>query len=358
MISAISLRRVAALCVAAPLLWAPAAFAQTGPSGIDRAIVTATAPLSSKQQADLEAFASTWADLLANPKNPRSLDDARRTLTEPLRDPAATLVFRRAVAQALLPKLEPIIDGVDLQRAIHAIQVVRFLRTPEAVEALAGRLGADKNADVGKRLVIASTLVQMLEDADLNPVQCDGIARTITAAALKETSGMVMGGEIRALSSIARRPNLAASSVELARLSQASILQSLVSSIGAKTDADPRMQSVPDLIVHLRGEYLAQGGPVQTKFGVALAPALVDVLAAASKQWESARKDAQLIQAYANAVAYAETLLRVIDPKVRSNQTPPTAEKAIANAWDSDNHQAFDAEVAKWKTVVGQAPYR
>jgi hypothetical protein len=92
-----------------------------------------------------------------------------------------------------------------------------------------------------------------------------------------------------------------------------------------------------------------------------LAPALGEVLEAAGKHWESARRNESLRQTYAGAIGSAETLLRIIDRTARPNEyrgRPEGEARVLEPAWQKGDRAAFDAELARWKTVLAAAPYR
>ena len=171
----------------APAWSAPLPAAQAGGSTLPREIVGATAPLSSDQSKVLSEFIEGFVNTIETTREGRSMDDARRALVEPLRDPSATPVFRRAFSGAAVSRLGPIIGGKDTQRAIHAMQVAAFIGTPEALALITGRLGAEEG-DASRRLSAASTLGHALEVATgLSAVEFDTIDRAVFAAAEKET---------------------------------------------------------------------------------------------------------------------------------------------------------------------------
>lgn len=344
---------------AAPL--APASASQSASGSLDRAILTATSSLSSSQQSQLEGFVDVWAGALANSTDPRRLDEARRALIDPLRDPAATAVFRRAISQRLIDRLEPTIAGTDAQRAIHAMQVVRFLRTPESIDVLTIRVAPEREPDVGKRLAASSILASAIADADIGQIQFDAASRAIAAASEREQNSLVLLQNLRALAAIQRRPNVPPASAELARTTQVRVLRGLVTALAARSEADERMGVVNRALVALRNQWLEIARPDAAKLGPVLAPALGEVLAAAGKHWESARRNEAIRQTYASAIASAETLLRIIDRTARPNEyrgQPEGDARVLEPAWQKGDRAAFDAELARWQAVLAAAPYR
>jgi hypothetical protein len=340
---------------------APEAGIQSTTGSLDRSILTATSSLSSAQQSQLQAFVDIWGGTLADSTDQRRLDEARRVLIDPLRDPASTAVFRRAISQLLIDRLEATIAGNDAQRAIHAMQVVRFLRTPESVDVLTSRVSPERESDVGKRLAASSILASALSDAEIGQIQFDGASRAIAAASEREENSLVLLQNLRALAAIQRRPNVPPASAELARITQVRVLRGLIASLAARSEADERMSVVNRALVALRNQWLEIARPDAAKLGPVLAPALGEVLEAAGKHWESARRNESLRQTYAGAIASAETLLRIIDRNARPNEyrgQPEGEARVLEPAWQKGDRAAFDAELARWKTVLAAAPYR
>lgn len=335
----------------------PVAAPQSGGSTLPREIVTATATLSSDQSKLLNEFVEGFINTIETTRDGKSMEDARRALVEPLRDPASTPVFRRAFSGAATSRLSPIIKGKDTQRAIHAMQVAAFTGTPEALALITGRLGPDE-ADASKRQNAASTLAHALEEVvGLNAVDFDAINRAVSAAAEKETEPTIVLRELRALSVIASRSGVPDSSADLARTNQVKMVRGILAQIGASNAADDRMLIVARAIGDMQKQW-TKLTTAHGKLGPAIAPFLVDVLATASKQWEAAHGEGPDAKAYAEAVTGAEVLLRVIDTRLRSKAGEVSAAGAISKAWDAGDKAAFDDLTAKWTKIVAAAPYR
>jgi hypothetical protein len=347
-------------CVAAAFLAGPSlAFApQATPNSLDRAIVTASSPLGAQQNEALEAFIGGWINVLESSSNARNLVSARQNLVDSFRDGTATPIFRRAFSGIAVPRLEPIVKGKDLQRAIMAMQVARFIGTPESIALLTARLNVAQEADAGKRLSAASNLIGALSDAKLTAVEFTTAARAIGAAASSETDALVVLQQVRALSSLVRRSDLPPQAATFARTTQVEVLRSLLQQLREGSAADARIGILNQALITLRDQWLQLKEAERTAVGPTLAPALADVFAIGGKQWETARSDPEQATQYAEAIAIAEVLLRSVDRTVRPNGGGTGAEKAIATAWDAGNKSAFDAEVAKWTTVLGAAPYK
>jgi hypothetical protein len=331
---------------------------------LDRAILGASSPLNAAQTASVKEFVSRWMSDLTGSSDPSEVTAARNALTDPARDPSATPVFRRSYSGVVLAELGPVVEGKDLRRAINGLQVARFLRSPESVDLIAGRLAPGTETNAAKRLAAASTLAAAVLDADLSPVQCDAISRTIVAAGRTETDDQVLLQEMKVLNGITRRANLPAASADAAQAAQVTLFTGLVQAVAASPAADPRMASVARALVSLRNQWLELARPQATKLGPALAPAIATVLETADRHWETAKNDPNAGPSYEIAVATGETLLRLIDRTMRPNAYPapkPGAKdddaRVLATSWTNGAKDAFSSEVSRWSGITKAAPY-
>jgi hypothetical protein len=331
---------------------------------VDRALLTASSPLSGTQTTALKDFVSRWVSDIATASDPAEVTAARNALTDPARDPSATPIFRRAYSGAVLAELAPIVEGKDLRRAVNGLQVARFLRSPESVDLIAGRLQPTAEPNPAKRLAAASVLAAAVLDADLSAVQCDGITRNLVAAARAETDDQVLLQEMKVLNGIARRSNLPPATAEAAQAAQVAIFSGLVQGVASSPKADPRMASVARALVSLRNQWLELSRPQAAKFGPTLGPTIGAVLETANRHWDSAREDPSVQSAYEISVATGETLLRLIDRTLRPNAYPapkPGAKddeaRVLASSWTGGLKDAFSAEVQRWNGIVKAAPY-
>jgi len=354
--------RWATVAAVAAAVGQPMAWAQS--PAVDRATLTATSPLDAAKTAALKDFVSGWTSDLAESTDPAEITAARNALTDPARDPSASAIFRRTYSGVVLAELRPIVEGKDLRRSINALQVARFLRSPESVELIAGRLSPTAEPDVSKRLSAASTLAAAVLDADLSPVQCDGITRDIVAAAGLEKDDQVLLQQMKVLSGIARRPGLAPASADTALGGEVKVFAGLVDSVAAGPKADVRMASVARALVSLRNQWLELSRPQATKLGPTLGPAIGKVLDIADRHWETARGNPETQQSYEIAVATGETLMRLVDRSLRPNAYPaPKAgakdddARVLASSWTDGQKDAFSAEVKRWAGIVSAAPY-
>jgi hypothetical protein len=356
-----SLGSAAVLALAVGLV-EPAAWGQA--STIDRAILTASTPLDGAKNTALKDFVTRWTEDLSGSSDPAEVTAARNALIEPARDPSATPIFRRSYSQAVLAELKPVVTGKDLRRAVNALQIARFLRSPEAVDLIVERISPTAESDQNKRLAAASTLAAAVTDADLSPVQCDGITRDLLAAATAEKDDQVLVQEMKVLAGISRRSGLPAASAEAALAAQVKVFTTLADSVAASPKADARMTSVARALVMLRNQWLDLPRPLATKVGPSLGRPIGTVLQTADGHWETARSDPETQSAYEIGVATSETLLRLVDRIMRPTAYPAPKPgvkddeaRVLASSWTGNMKDAFSAEVKRWMGIIGAAPY-
>lgn len=339
--------------------------AQVGGEGLSRSIIETTRPLGAAQQTELNAYVDKWVGLLAKAESDRDFEESRRMLIEPLRHVLATPAFASAYSSATLKQLIPIIDNrTDLRRAIHALQVVRYLRTAESITVLVDRLSSARVSDPVKRLVVAGLLEQALSDAGLNQAQFDANIRHIEAAARDEQDDLVVLREITALAAIVtRKPagNVQAapdSSKALATAAQIAILREYASRLPRATSPATlasKLETAQEIVIKLRDEWLTTAG-ASKEFNVTLVPALVGLLETL-RQSSATAKSVELAAASSQLVASTETLLRLVANRVESGAAPGTG-SPLVKAWEEATPEPFAQELDKWKALVSKAPYK
>lgn len=278
----------ASLLPMAVAITASTAAAQQAAS-LPNSIVAASAPLSARDSQALTEFVAAWASQIAEGE-PLRVNQARGELISPARSPSATPIFTRAYSEAVVPALGPIVGGDDTFRAINALQVARFLKSPEAVELIVVRVDPAQESERAKRLVAAGLLAGAIRDGQLNPVQLDGTTRRIASIAATEADWMVLLQLMEALDAVANLPNTPQASLDLARRSQLTVLEATVSRMKGP-DGDPELiEAIYRSLLELRNQlvrmsssqraaFSRQFGPIfasietTAKAGVATAPA-------------------------------------------------------------------------------------
>lgn len=298
--------------LAMPLLLAVATAqpaAAQAPPALPSSIVAANAPLSSRDRETVSAYVAHWSGVLAS-GDPTEVSRARGELANPARSPSATPIFLRGYADEVLPAVMPVVEGGDTFRAINALQVLRFLRTPESVDAIVARCDQRREPLRGKRQVAASLLKPAIAAASLNPAQLDGISRQIGAVAGAESDWMILLQLLRSLEAIAAQPGLPPASVELARSSLIAAIQSTVSRLGGANGDPSLIEALHRTLISMREQYVRLSGSQRSEFSRQMTPVLESIRAAASSGGSSA--PANLRSAFAETEQIAGQLLALM----------------------------------------------
>jgi hypothetical protein len=329
---------------------------------LERAIVSASGSLSSAQSATLASFIGQHTTALRESTDARKIEEARNALITPSRDPAATIAFRKAYAAALAPELAEAVNGRDLRRALQAMQVLRFTRSPEGLDLVIARTDAKAESNAGKRLAAASLVADAFEDLDANNAYYESAARRLRDACAGESDWIALQQKLQSIGAGARRKDLPGDTVRSIRRSQAEAMAELARSMKAAKSADPRMQSLQRALVTLRNDLLLMQTADRSAMAKVLAPALADVIAAGVSHWDSAHADKALSQSYAATLNSCETLLRLIDraerPQAYAGSQPDADGRVLTPAWEAKEKAAFEAESKRWSGIVAAAPYR
>ena len=172
---------------------------------LDRAIVSATAPLTDAQKSSLNGFLTKHAEAIKTGNDAAAADESRGAVVAVLRDPAATTQFRRAVATALAGELGAVVKGTDNRRAIVAMQVLRFTRSQEAIDLILERTSPSAERDAGKRIAAASLVSDAFEDLDASNTYVETIARRLRDACASESDPIALQQKLVAIAGSARR---------------------------------------------------------------------------------------------------------------------------------------------------------
>ncbi len=321
-------------------------------ASLDRAIVASSTTLTEAQKAAIQTFAAGEVETIATSTDQAALDAARRTLTDPPRDPAATAVFRRGYSIVLTPLLSPIAAGSDLRRAILAMQVLRFLRSNEALDVLLNRASSAMEKDGTRRIVAAGLAADLAVDADLSTIQVEALAKRLAACALAETDPFALQQQLEGFNSFLKRPQLTPDTARNVRKAEFDSIVALASSIAKNSSADGRVASVYRALISVRNQWVEM--PVAEKSAAApqLARGLIDLLKASERQWTTGHASAHTSTAYAGMCNSAEVLLRLVDRSIRPNAPRTSDDGVLPKTWDASDKPAFTAEVKRWSDAV------
>ena len=335
----------------------------SGQSTLDRSIVSASGAPNDAQKSAISAFASRHAEALeSSSSDAEDFAAARLALVAPSRDPAATPAFRKAYAGILVAELGPVVRGSDLQRAIHAMQVLRFTRTAEGLDPIIERTSPAAEPAAGKRIAAASLVADAFEDLDASNVYYESAARRLRDAVGDERDWIALQQKLGAIASAARRKELAAENARNVRRALAEALANVARSAKSASPSDPRMQAIQRVLIGLRNDLLVVPQADRAAIAKTLMPALADAVAAGAAHWDAAHADPVLNASYASTMNSCEVLMRLVDrelrPQAYAGTKPDSDSRVLAAAWEAGDRARFEAEFKRWTEVVGAAPYR
>jgi hypothetical protein len=329
---------------------------------LDRAIVASTAPLTEAQKTALSGFLAKHVAAVKSGTDATANDESRMAVVAMLRDPAATTQFRRAVATALVAELGPVVKGADSRRAIVAMQLLRFTRAQEALDLVIERTSPGSERDAGKRIAAASLVIDAFEDLDASNTYVETVARRLRDASASETDPIALQQKLVAIAASARRKDLTPENVRSIRKFLVETISGVAKSMKSATGPDQRVMALQRVLLGVRNDLLEMPQTERGAIFRALAPALVEIISAASSQWTKAHDDKALSASYASVMNSCEVLLRLIDRSERasvySGSKPDADQRLLTPAWEGKDKAKFDAELKKWSDIVGAAPYR
>ncbi len=331
-------------------------------SSVDRAVLSATAPLTEAQKTALAGFAGKHVDTIKDGNDAEKIEEARAALINVARDPASSPTFRKAYALMLIGELGATMKGRDVRRAINAMQVLRFTRTQEGLDAILERLTPASESEASKRIAAAGLAIDAFEDLDAGNAYFETAARRLKEAAIAEADPIAIQQKLAAIAAAARRKDLPPESSRGVRKQLIDALAAISKSVRASAKADQRVMALQRALIGVRNDLLEMSTVERTAVAKVLAPALTDLINAASTQWGPAHDQPALSQSYASLLNSCEVLLRLIDRSERAEAyagvKPEGDARILTPAWESKDKAKFDAESKKWSDIVGAAPYR
>lgn len=180
-------------------LAAPAARAQT-PLTADTIQAVNLGP---EQAAAIRQYPTEPLARLASDQ-PRDIRAARDRLLEPLRDPRASVVFRQAYADALVPQLAAITKDPRDLNAVNALRILGEVGTPSALDALEAAL-ADQRLPVRYAAVMGMERTLLAIRSVSPAVGADRLSRVLARlgrVVAQDQSPEVVQAAVRALASV------------------------------------------------------------------------------------------------------------------------------------------------------------
>jgi hypothetical protein len=242
------------------------------------------------------------------------------------------------------------------------MQVLRFTRSSDAIDVIVECATPSTESDPGKRIAAGSLLIDGFEDLEASNTYYDQIARKLRDAAVAETDWMALQQKLSAFAAAARKKDLPAENARNLRKGQAEALGEIARKSKGSTAVDDRMRAVQRVLVGLRNDLLVMPQADRSQLAKTLAPALTELLNAASAQWDAAHASKDAVAAYGSLINSCEVVLRLIDrserPSAYSGTKPDGDSRVLAAAWESGDRSKFDAEAKRWAGIVSAAPYR
>lgn len=246
--------------------------------------------------------------------NPEEVKDTRRDLAGLLRKPEATPVFHRFFLEIAKPEVERLVATGDAYRATNALMVIRWVRTPEAMELVRLQCDPAKQPDVRMRAAAANLLPAMIEGGCVPANQVDVVSRRVSELVPVESDWVVASQEIAAIAA------LASMAAEAKMASQASTIRgelvqavaSLVGRVAAGEDRSLAPACYRGLIA-IRDNVVAMNPGEKAQLAATLLPMLQKVDSvpenparaseSAEIEWRGARKVAATLKALMAASA-------------------------------------------------------
>lgn len=228
-------------------------------------------------------------------------------------DGSPTPVFRGEFSKvACGPLADLVLRGEPIQ-AVNAVEVLRVIRTHEALQQLAKLSNSATVTNDGVRLAASRALLTSIDaGTDMNSAQADALVRSIAEATKREGEWACSMSQLTALASIARRSGMDAKVVASARAAQVGGLGALAARV-------------------------SKGGAKDAQ-----------LMKSASRVLASMRKDLANAPA-ADRAALAGTLTPVVEALRKASATPPAGADADLTAAFADTGKAADlmAELLK-----------
>ncbi|MFZ9689304.1 MAG: hypothetical protein ACO3DS_05650, partial [Phycisphaerales bacterium] len=246
-------------------------------------------------------------------------------------DGAPTPVFRGEFSKlACGPLGDLVLRGEPIQ-AVNAIEVLRAVRTHEALQQLAKLGNSATVTNNGVRLAASRALLASIDaGTDMNSAQADGLVRAITEATKRESEWACSMSQLMALASVAKRSGMDAKVVAAARNGQVSGLSAIATRV-AKGDAKdaPLMKSASRVLSAMRKDLANAPAAERSVLAGTLGPVAESLRKAAAAP--PAGIDADVAAAYAETGKAADLMTELLKASGKPAAKPsgkPTAKPA------------------------------
>jgi hypothetical protein len=313
--------------------------------------------LTERDRGDIHEYAEFWGRQL-DEAAPAGVDEARGKLGDPLRAVRVGEVFRFEYSDAVVAQLDKIVNDGSPHAAVNAIQILALLGTPASLEVILDHTSIEQEPDFGIRLWAAIGFPTAVRQNALPNNEINKALRDLGEAAASEARAAVNkrdDDETRWL--LLRRQFEAISSVksQTSREVQVKVIKAVTEAMDTRQGPSDLMQATYRALLLMRNEFLDLPAADQERMGKSLAPVLCDLCTVAAAHWDNAQKDKTARESYGGAVHISENLLKLIDARVRPNQTGPRTE--LGPAWRNARKEQFTNDHDKWRTLLLGPPY-
>ena len=313
--------------------------------------------LTERDRGDIHQYAEFWGRQL-DETAPSDVDEARGKLGDPLRAVRVGEVFRFEYSDAVVDHLAKVVKDGSPHAAVNALQILALLGTPASLEVILAHSSIEQEPDFGIRLWVAIGFPTAVRQNALPNNEINKALRNLGEAAANEARAVIeKQDDDKTRWLLLRRQFEAISSVksQTSREVQVKVIMAVTEAMDDRQGPSDLMQATYPALLLIRNEYIDLPPADQEVMGKSLAPVLCDLCTVAAAHWDRAQKDDIARESYGGAVHVSENLLKMIDARVRPNQTGPRTE--LGPAWRNDKKGQFANDHDKWRTLLLGPPY-
>ncbi|MDG2032131.1 MAG: hypothetical protein P8J45_14125 [Phycisphaerales bacterium] len=308
--------------------------------------IQTTNPLTTSQKQVLDTFVTEGVRGLTS-ETPPTVVKARDKFIEVLTSFGTSPVFREAFGSEFIKQTRPILESGNHFNRFNVLRVMAFVRTSDSNLALARRIENESMTNPAGRIFVSNMLSTSLKSTDaelVRPRQFNSIIRAIINGATQEKSWIALQHEFRALTTIGSDTNVPNDIRGAAISAQAKVLSD---TLGRLKD-DPKLaRAISGMVLLLRTEFIGLDGLTRRDFNKKIVASLVQIIATADGAWEQLQADADIREAYGDAIYQATVLTRLVLGPSGTPKSDPS------EAWRDGNRANFLGGAGDWTKLAG-----
>ena len=329
-------------------------------------IIASPRPLSADQRDQVSAYVRHWtAQLTVSPDTPQAptvIRNARSRLINPATQVSATLDFRRAYSDVIVPELSRIVGGNNTLHSVNAMSVLVQVGTDQALDVLIAHLDSSSHPVRHSAIRFARDMVEgFLQNRNLITAgRMSTLAREVADAATAESSAMTLQRQFETLDAIQlvtrTRPAMAQLEGTVLDLTL-DVLRSRAQRLLAAETPSSDIGVLHRALVVQREDFIRRNQTQRMAVGPRLVVIMTTLLEAGSAHWDQAQANPGHSVTYLSAIEFCDEFMKLIDSSVRDGgQTPNTQ---LRQAWAGRDRDAYNRQFQQWQSVrTGQDPYR